>query len=133
MLIDDQHIRRVAFVVTDEATWTLPLYELAITTARRSWSLGIRDVRYWFVTPEPVPPAGVSARLEPEGITFIGSTFADLRPGAVLLDPRGEVLEVDRVVTCHDLHERNHHEDRRHRRQRASRQQRRAPVGSARA
>ena len=29
-------------------------------------------------------------RLEPEGITFIGSTFADLQPGAVLLDPQGE-------------------------------------------
>lgn len=61
----------------------------------------------WFVTPEPVPLAGfgsaaraaVSARLEPEGITLVGSTFADLRPGAVLLDPQGECIEVDRVVT----------------------------------
>ena len=69
--------------------------------------MGIADARYWFVTPEPVPLAGfgsaaraaVSARLEPEGITFVGSTFADLRPGAVLLDPEGECIEVDRVVT----------------------------------
>jgi hypothetical protein len=100
-------IRTVAFVVHGEATWTLPLYELAIATARRGWSIGIADARYWFVTPEPVPLAGcglaaraaVSARLEPEGITFIGSTFADLRPGAVLLDPQGGCIEVDRVVT----------------------------------
>ena len=49
------------------------------------------------------PPAAVSAGLEPEGITFIGSTFADLRPGVVLLDPQGEVLEVDRVVTLSDV------------------------------
>ena len=86
-------IRRVAFVVLGEATCTLPLYDVAITTARRGWSIGIADARYWFITSEPVPlagfgpaaRAGISARLEPEGITFIGSTFADLRPGLVLL------------------------------------------------
>ena len=100
-------IRTVAFVVRGDVRWTLPLYELALATARRGWSIGIADARYWFVTPEPVPLAGfgsaaraaVSARLEPEGITFVGSTFADLRPGAVLLDPQGECIEVDRVVT----------------------------------
>jgi hypothetical protein len=103
-------IRRVAFVVLGESAWTLPLYEVAITTARRGWSIGIADARYWFVTSEPVPLAGfgsaaraaVSARLEPEGITFIGSTFADLRPNVVLLDPQGELLRVDRVVTLSD-------------------------------
>ena len=103
-------IRTVAFVVRGDVRWTLPLYELALATARRGWSMGIADARYWFVTPEPVPLAGfgsaaraaVSARLEPEGITFVGSTFADLRPGAVLLDPQGECIEVDRVVTLVD-------------------------------
>jgi hypothetical protein len=100
-------IHTVAFVVPSEATGTLPLYEVAIATARRGWSLGIKNARYWFVTPEPVPlaswspaaRAAVAARLEPEGITFVGSTFADLRPGIVLLDPQGESLVVDRVVT----------------------------------
>jgi len=103
-------ISTVAFVVRGEARWTLPLYEVAITTARRGWSIGIADARYWFITPEPVPLAGfgpdargaVSAGLEPEGITFIGSTFADLRSNVVLLDPQGERLEVDRVVTLSD-------------------------------
>ena len=106
-------IHTVAFVVVGEARWTLPLYEVAITTARRGWSIGIADARYWFITPEPVPLAGfgpaaraaASARLEPEGITFIGSTFADPRPSVVLLDPQGEVLEVDRVVTLSDTEE----------------------------
>ena len=104
-------IRTVAFVVCGEPRWTLPLYEVAIATARHGWSLGIADARYWLVTPEPVPLAGfgsaaraaVSARLEPEGITFIGSTFADLQPGAVLLDPQGGCLKVDRVVTLEDV------------------------------
>jgi hypothetical protein len=104
-------IRSVAFVVCGEPRWTLPLYELAIATARYGWSLGIADARYWFITPEPVPVDGcelatrdaVNARLEPEGITFIGSTFADLQPGAVLLDPQGGCIEVDRVVTLEDV------------------------------
>jgi len=95
-------IHRVAFVVRGEGRRTLPLYELAIATARFGWRLGIADARYWFITPEPEPLAAVGAGLESEGITFLGSTYADLRPGVVLLDPQGEVLEVDRVVTLSD-------------------------------
>lgn len=34
-------IRSVAFVVPYESARTLPLHELAITTARRGWQLGI--------------------------------------------------------------------------------------------
>ena len=106
-------IRTVAFVVLGEASWTLPLYRVAITTARRGWTVGISDARYWFITSEPVPLAGfgataraaISAELEPEGITFIGSTFADLRPGVVLLDPQGEAsrsIASSRSRTCTD-------------------------------
>ncbi|HYH87641.1 MAG TPA: hypothetical protein VEX67_00325 [Solirubrobacteraceae bacterium] len=100
-------IRTVAFVVLGEEASTLPLYRVAIATARRGWAIGIEDPRYWLVTPERVPLANCSAgasaaaaaRLEPEGITFIGSTFADIRPGIVLLDPQDERLRVDRIVT----------------------------------
>jgi sulfide:quinone oxidoreductase len=99
-------IRRVAFVVPSGASWTLPLYELAIMTARHGWAIGIDDARYWFITPEPEPLAifGPAASLtahqmlEPEGITFIGSAGADVQRGAVLLDRRMERIEVDRIV-----------------------------------
>jgi hypothetical protein len=73
----------------------LPLYEEAITTARRGWQLGIPDARYWFVTPEPEP----AESLEPEGITFIGSTYAEVRDGVVLLDPQDERIQPDRIVS----------------------------------
>jgi hypothetical protein len=100
-------IRSLAFVVPSDVSMTLPLYEVAIATARRGWRIGIEDVRYWFVTPEPAPLAGfgtaasvaASERLEPEGITFIGSTYPDVRCGLVLLDPQGESIEVDMVVS----------------------------------
>jgi hypothetical protein len=100
-------IQSVAFVVPSDVRWTLPLYDLAITTARRGWQLGIPAATYWFVTPEPEPLAGFGRamsivaceRLEPEGITFIGSTYADVRRGVVLLDPQAERIEVDRIVS----------------------------------
>jgi len=92
-------IRSGAFVVLSESARTLPLYELAITTARRGWQLGIPAATYWFVTPEPEPPAG----LEAEGITFIGLTYADVRCGVVLLDPRDERIEPDRIVSLSEL------------------------------
>ena len=104
--IGDGDVHSVAFVVPSGASWTLPLYELAILTARHGWRIGIDDVRYWFVTPEPEPLAifgaetslAVHQMLEPEGITFIGSTSADVHRGVVLLDPRAERIEVDRIV-----------------------------------
>ena len=100
-------IRTVAFVVLGEEAPTLPLYRVAIATARRGWAIGIEDARYWLVTPERLPlanagaaaSAAAAARLEPEGITFVGLTFADIRPGIVLLDPQDERLRVDRIVT----------------------------------
>lgn len=99
-------IGSVAFVVPSDVSWTLPLYDVAIATARRGWKLGIDEARYWLVTPEPEPLASLgtavsdtaSQRLEPEGIAFVGSTYADVRPGLVRLDPRDESIEVEVVV-----------------------------------
>jgi hypothetical protein len=99
-------IRSVAFVVPSDVSWTLPLYDVAVETARRGWKLGLDDIRYWFVTPEPEPLARLGTavsvvagqRLEPEGITFVGSTYPDVRAGLVLLDPRCESIEVDAIV-----------------------------------
>ena len=88
-------VRSIAFVVPSHASTTWPLYGVALATARRGWRLGIEDVRYWFVTPEPEP----AEDLESEGIVFIGSTYPDVREGRVLLDPQGESIEVDLVVS----------------------------------
>jgi sulfide:quinone oxidoreductase len=99
-------VRRVAFVVPSGASWTLPLYELAIMTARHGWAIGLDGARYWFVTPEPEPLAifgpaasrAVHEMLEPEGISFIGSARAEVSEGAVRLDRRRERIEADRIV-----------------------------------
>ena len=109
-LVSDLALKRIqslAFVVPAGVSMSLPLYDAAIATARRGWKIGIEDVRYWFITPEPEPLASfgtavsvaASQRLEPEGIAFIGSTYPDVRHGLVLLDPQGESIEVDLVVS----------------------------------
>ena len=99
-------VRSVAFVVASDVTTTMPLYEVAIATARRGWRIGVGDVRYWFVTPEAEPVSdAASQRLEPEGIAFIGSTYPDVCGGRVLLEPQGELLEADLVVSLGDSHE----------------------------
>ena len=88
-------IHSVAFVVPSESARTSPLYDLANTTARRGWQLGVPAATYWFVTPEREPPASLDA----EGIEFIGSTYADVRHGVVLLDPQDRHIEPDRIVS----------------------------------
>jgi hypothetical protein len=38
-------IRSVAFVVPSDVSMTLPLYDVAIVTARRGWKMGLADIR----------------------------------------------------------------------------------------
>jgi hypothetical protein len=94
-----QRVQSVAFVVPSDAGGTSPLYDLALTIVRRGWQLGIPATTYWFVTPEPDP----QANLEDEGITFIGSTYAEVRDGVVLLDPQDDRIEPDRIVSLNEL------------------------------
>ena len=50
--LQEGYAHRVAFVVPSGLAWSLPLYELAIITARHVWGAGIDDVHLTFVTPE---------------------------------------------------------------------------------
>jgi hypothetical protein len=97
-------VHAIAFVVPSDVETTTALYDVAIATARRGWWIGIEDVRYWLVTPEHEPVSvAATQRLEPEGIAFVGSTYPDVRGRRVLLDPQGESIEVDLVVSLrHD-------------------------------
>jgi sulfide:quinone oxidoreductase len=109
LLHDTQEGRahRVAFVAPGDATWTLPLYELALMTARAAWSMGGDRVWFFLVTPEERPlgifgPAAsdaVAELLEASGIEFIGSAYATVGQDVVTIDPANRRLDVDRVVS----------------------------------
>ena len=103
--LQEGYAHRVAFVVPSSLAWSLPLYELAIITARHVWGAGIDDVHLTFVTPEaralelfgPEPSAMVADLLAEEGIEFIGSVAADVVHNGV--DAGGRRIDVDRVLT----------------------------------
>jgi sulfide:quinone oxidoreductase len=103
--LEEGYARRVAFVVPSGATWSLPLYELAIITARHVSGAGIDDVHLTFVTPEEAPldlfgPGGsrvVADLLAAEGIEFVGSAAAEFIHNGVELG--GRRIHVDRILT----------------------------------
>ena len=111
--LEDQYARRIAFVVPPGVTWTLPLYELVLMTARRAYEMSLDDVELTFVTPEerplavfgPGPSDEVGELIEHAGIALHLSAHAEVpRKGMVVLHPSGEEIACERVVTLARLH-----------------------------
>lgn len=103
--IEEGYVQEVAFVAPVEGGWPLPLYELALMTAHRAYDMNV-DVAITVVTPEIAPlaifGAGISdalaALLREAGITFHGSSAAELAHGELTLRPSGVRLRPGRVV-----------------------------------
>ena len=99
-------VSSLAFAAPGGASWTLPLYELALLTASRLAERGIADVRLSVITPEEDPlalfgsTAGRMLRdlLADRGITLRADTTALQLSEGVLRLSSGEHIEVDTVV-----------------------------------
>lgn len=100
------YVHRLACVVPPGTKWSLPLYELALMTARRAFEMNV-ELELHLVTPEERPLAMFGARasadvasvLEAAGIHVHCSTVATApAKGMIVLQPSGETLECDRVV-----------------------------------
>jgi sulfide:quinone oxidoreductase len=108
--VEDGYARRVAFVVPSSIVWSLPLYELALMTARDAWAAGMDGLELTFVSPEerpleifgPEASETVAQLLASEGIEFVGGTGADVSHNTVLVGDRR--IGVDRIVTLPVLH-----------------------------
>ncbi|HEY3189972.1 MAG TPA: FAD-dependent oxidoreductase [Solirubrobacteraceae bacterium] len=104
--LEEHYTRSVAFVVPPGASWSLPLYELALMTAHQVWAAGIDDARIDVVTPEATPLAifgaeasdAVAAMLDQAGIAFHGHAYAEVEGDAIALRPGLERVRADRVV-----------------------------------
>ena len=104
---EEGYVKRVAFVVPDGATWALPLYELALMTARETWSMGADWLDFMFVTPEERPLAifggeasdAVAGLLADAGIEFVGSSYTTVEKSHLVVDPGGRRIDVDRVAS----------------------------------
>jgi len=102
--LEDGYVKSVAFVVPSTVAWSLPLYELAVMTARDVWAAGIDGAEFVFVTPEahpleafgPEASTMVAELLASERIEFIGSTVADVDSSYIVAGDRR--IDVNRTL-----------------------------------
>jgi sulfide:quinone oxidoreductase len=106
--LEQGYTRSVAFVVPPGVSWPLPLYELALMTARHTWSMGIDDAELTLITPEsaplaifgPQPSEAVGSLLADAGVGFRPGAYATLHGrGHISLKPGDEELHVNRIVS----------------------------------
>jgi sulfide:quinone oxidoreductase len=96
----------IAFLIPSQAAWPLPIYELALMTARRAWDMNV-EVSITIATPEDAPLAifgaaaseAVAELLQRHGIAIITSAHSETpAPGEVSIRPGPRELKVDRVI-----------------------------------
>jgi sulfide:quinone oxidoreductase len=110
--IEGGYTHKVAFIAPAQMSWPLPLYELALMTARRAWEMNV-DLSVTLVTPEDAPlevfgseaSAAVRSLLERNGILLITSMHCDApAAGQISLDPGGRSLHINRIVALPELY-----------------------------
>nr|MDQ2898017.1 NAD(P)/FAD-dependent oxidoreductase [Actinomycetota bacterium] len=109
--VEGGYIRKLAFIVPAPMPWPLPIYELALMTARRAWDMN-DDISVTLVTPEDAPLAifgqavsdAVELLLQKHRILMITSAHCETpEAGQVSIHPGSRRLHVDRVITLPEL------------------------------
>jgi sulfide:quinone oxidoreductase len=109
--VEDGYVKRIAFVVTPGVSWPLPLYELALMTAERVYET-CASAELTLVTHEASALAmfgadvsrDIAELVDVAGITLkTGTSVAVPECNTLELQPPGEFLKVDRVVTLPTL------------------------------
>ncbi|MGI8800598.1 MAG: FAD-dependent oxidoreductase [Solirubrobacteraceae bacterium] len=109
--VEGGYLRTLAFVAPERMAWPLPIYELALLTARRAYDMNV-PLGITVVTPESAPLAifgdqasqAVARLLDRAAITTIHSARAQVpTPGHVVIQPGDRSLTVDCVITLPEL------------------------------
>lgn len=109
--VEAGYVSSVGFVVPDRQAWPLPIYELALMTARRAWEM-CEQVAITVLTPEDAPlavfgeaaSAEVERVLDAHRVSVIAGVHCETpRRGELSLHPGGRTLRVDRVVALPEL------------------------------
>ena len=103
--LEEGYAKRLAIVVPPGAVWPLPAYELALMTAGEAREMGQSDVSVTVVTPEHTPLSlfgeqaseAVAGELRWAGIDLKTAAVARKEGDALVLEPSGERLEIQRV------------------------------------
>ena len=109
--VEGGYVHKLAFISPTPMPWPLPLYELALMTARRAYDMNV-DVSITLATPEDAPLAvfgseasvAVERLLVENGILFIPSAHCETpAAGEVSVHPGSRRLQVDRVIALPEL------------------------------
>ncbi len=109
--VEEGYVHRLAFVVPPRLGWPLPVYELALMTARRAYDMNV-ELRVTIVTPELAPLAAFGDRasqdvarlLADNAITLITGASCEVPDGrSVVISPGDRRLTVDRVIALPEL------------------------------
>jgi sulfide:quinone oxidoreductase len=103
--VEEGYAKRIAIAVPPGSVWPLPAYELALMTAGEARAMGRDDVEVTIATPENAPLSlfgeepsrAVAEELRWAGITLKTGVVARRDGSAVLLQPTGERLDVQRL------------------------------------
>jgi sulfide:quinone oxidoreductase len=104
--IQARRITELAFVLPPGPVWPLPLYELALMTAKRARGSGRTPHLAFIISgPRPLEAFGGDAGdvmvglLADAGITLYTDTTVSISPGRLVLQPSGTILHPDRTVS----------------------------------
>ncbi len=105
--VEEGEVGSVAFAVPPRVRWALPLYELALLTARHAVAHGASPLKLTIVTPEarplemfgPSAGATVERLLAEAGIELRTSTAPSAVEHGGLVVASGDLVAADRVVT----------------------------------
>ncbi|HTU86368.1 MAG TPA: FAD-dependent oxidoreductase [Solirubrobacteraceae bacterium] len=109
--VEGGYVHKLAFLAPTPMPWPLPLYELALMTARRAYDMDVK-VSITLATPEDAPLAifgtavsqALARLLEENDIVTLAAVHAETpSPGTVSVRPGDRRLEVDRVVALPEL------------------------------
>ncbi len=110
--VERGYVRRLAFVVPPSMAWPLPVYELALFTAKRASEVRV-ELAVTLLTAEDAPlgvlgddvSRGVSELLADRGIEVIASAYCEVPEiGEVEIASANRRLTVDRVVALPELY-----------------------------
>jgi sulfide:quinone oxidoreductase len=109
--VEGGYVHKLAFIAPSQMPWPLPMYELALMTARRAREM-YAEVSVTIVTPEDTPlvifgravSEAVQRLLAEQGILVITSAHCETpERGQVAIRPGSRRLHVDRLIALPEL------------------------------
>ena len=92
--VEGGYTRSVALLLPDGPAWPLPVYELALMTAERAWSMNMQDISIHLVTPEPAPLAAFGAEASNAVAELLQDSKIDVHTGSLAEVPESRELVV---------------------------------------